>query len=339
MTCLFYLQVNLSVSVKMDTPKSFVNANIKYGGNQLFKLEAKGEQKPEGGIVTIDVKTQAPLKVIDGKFSGEVSVNDVSGSASMKFIYNAFNVEAKATRATVGTNEKKLSFEVSGSHVPTSKLNIEYSAARITDLKLEVTFDVDGYLSASWNCGIDGRKITCRAEFKGKSSKPKLRIFKRELVFDATLDLKTSKFQTKMSSKKEGQNWKDIKLMVKFSKTDNKLTMKFSSPFSKLKNVELDGVKESTSNGHKFVGTAKINNKPATIEMDYSLKVDTPVKEFEATLKGTKGNKYVNVAYKSKVDMEEKEAKGSLVVTSSEFKETSIVFEAEYGRLFFGYLS
>ena len=60
--------------------------------------------------------------------------------------------------------------------------------------------------------------------------------------------------------------------------------------------------------------------------------MDTPVKEFEATLKGTRGNKFINVAYKSKVDVAEKEVKGSLVVTGSEFKETSIQFEAEYGK-------
>ena len=60
--------------------------------------------------------------------------------------------------------------------------------------------------------------------------------------------------------------------------------------------------------------------------------MDTPVKEFEATLKGTRGNKFINVAYKSKVDLAEKEVKGSLVVTGSEFKETSIQFEAEYGK-------
>ena len=74
-----------------------------------------------------------------------------------------------------------------------------------------------------------------------------------------------------------------------------------------------------------------LNNKPSKIEVEYSLKRDSPVKEFEFTWKGTQGSKFINVAVKSKADVSEKEVKGSVVVTSSEFKEASMTFEGEYG--------
>ena len=130
---------------------------------------------------------------------------------------------------------------------------------------------------------------------------------------------------------KRGKNKKEVKLVVQFNKTDNKLTMKFVSPFAKAKNVDLEGFKETTTNGARFVGTAKVNNKPSKIEVEYNLKRDLPVKEFEFTWKGTQGSKFINVAVKSKADVSEKEVKGSVVVTSSEFKEASMTFEGEYG--------
>ena len=302
----------------------------------LIELDSSATKTSEGGTVAIEINANPPLfgikqKVV-GKFSGEVSVNDVAGSASLTFVYNTFNVEAKATRNTVGSNGKKITFELSGSHVPTSKLNVEYSAARITDSKLEVSVEVDNHLTASWKCGIVGRKISCQADFKGKGSQSAI-ISQRELCFVAALDLNMSQFQSTISwTNAQGEDKKDVKLTVQFNKNDNKLTMKFNSPFAQLQNVELDGLKESTANGAIFKGTAKVNNDPATIDVEYSLMMDTPVKEFEATLKGTRGNKFINVAYKSKVDLAEKEVKGSLVVTGSEFKETSIQFEAEYGK-------
>ena len=329
------------MTIKRDTPTVSINADFKIGGNTLIELDSSATKTSEGGTVAIDININPPLfgikQKLVGKFSGEVSVTDVAGSASLTFVYNTFNVEAKATRNTVGSNGKKFTFEISGSHVPTSKLNVEYSAARITDSKLEVSVEVDNHLTASWKCGIEGRKISCQADFKGKGSQSAI-ISQRELGFVAALDLNMSQFQSKISwTNAQGGDKKDVKLMVQFNKNDNKLTMKFNSPFARLKNVELDGLKESTANGAIFKGTAKVNNDPATIDVEYSLMMDTPVKEFEATLKGTRGNKFINVAYKSKVDVAEKEVKGSLVVTGSEFKETSIQFEAEYGKncLFF----
>ena len=93
----------------------------------MIELDSSATKTSEGGTVAIDINTNAPWYVNNIKFSGEVSVNDVAGSASLTFVYNTFNVEAKATRNTVGSNGKKITFEISGSHVPTSKLNVEYS--------------------------------------------------------------------------------------------------------------------------------------------------------------------------------------------------------------------
>ena len=135
---------------------------------------------------------------------------------------------------------------------------------------------------------------------------------------------------------KRGKQKKEVKLVVQFNKTDNKLTMKFVSPFAKAKNVDLEGFKETTTNGARFVGTAKVNNKPSKIEVEYSLKRDSPRKEFEFTWKGTQGSKFINVAVNGMADSEpENKVKGSVVVTSSEFKEASMKFEGEYGKYIF----
>ena len=323
------MQVEFDASVKLDKPNSHINANIKYGGNPLFKLAAEANKKPGGGVVTVDVNTNAPLRVIEGKFVGEVDVGANEKSAKLKFVFNAHNVEVKAVREMWEGNGKQITFDVSGTVVPTTKLNIKYSAARITDSKLELSFDMEKYLTVTWKCGVEGRKISCQGNIKGKKWVQN----GRELDFVAVLNLKKSKFHSKISWQGPNQPKEEVKLVIQFNKTDNKLTMKFNSPFAGYEEITLEGTKETTPNGAKFTGTANANNVPSKIVVDYSLKLDSAVKQVDITWKGTRGNKFIDVIFKSKVDLAEHEVEGSIVVTGSEFQEASMNFKGEYGKL------
>ena len=145
--------------------------------------------------------------------------------------------------------------------------------------------------------------------------------------------LNMRQFKSKISWQKASQSKKEVKLDIQYNQANNKLTMKFNSPFAGYKQASLEGTKETTSNGARFIGTANVNNVPSKIELEYSLKLNSKLKEVEVTWKGTRGSQSINVILSSKVDRYENEVEGSIVVTGSEIPESSLKFSGEYGSV------
>ena len=62
----------METSFKVERKSSFAGPNplkasslfnIKYGGNQLFKFEAKADKKSDGGTITLDMNTKEAISI------------------------------------------------------------------------------------------------------------------------------------------------------------------------------------------------------------------------------------------------------------------------------------